>query len=277
MTIASPTLPSIALGTSNSQSNEQAQEHFHSILSNWKLSATNYDAILPAALHVDIWTAPLLAAVHELSTLTVGQKERAHNLVNTYFQERIRQATYRGNAGSIYAQLEVEDVEKASRSVARMSKGHALQNQGKEVVIDRTVNGEATAETGVKRKTSDETLTQVEDRPGKRPKTLSDDYPTTFPCQPFSPPESSHSPPVRPVYLAKHHSLPRITTVSPPPQAYAPPPHLVQAAQQATHEFNVRRLALANMEAQVEVLRQMFVDARQRMEEARGSLDGWVC
>ncbi|KAL6154077.1 hypothetical protein ACJBU6_07363 [Exserohilum turcicum] len=97
----------------------------HSILQNWSLPLTTPNAILPSHLVASLppthLPLRLLSAIHTLSTLTIGQRERAHNLLTTYFQARIREASYSGRHDSIPAMLQVEDVEKACESARRMS------------------------------------------------------------------------------------------------------------------------------------------------------------
>ncbi|KAH7344298.1 hypothetical protein BKA66DRAFT_448187 [Pyrenochaeta sp. MPI-SDFR-AT-0127] len=284
MTITSPTPPTTSLRQPASQTTEQTEAHFLSILFNWNLNGTTNNDILPPGLHLENWSTPLLETVAELSDLTIGQKQRAHNLLNTYFHERIRQSSYRGNAGSIYAHLEVGDVEKAIESVQKMSRGLALQNAWKgRAVLEEFVGGEEQREGSRKRKypPQEEALVDaVEVRAEKKRNTGSGEcLPHTpealLPHQPSSPIRHiTHTPP------AKHKDLPRITTAihSPlhAPQRYIPTQRVVQAAQQATHEFNLRRLELANAEAEVEAARQRLMDARQRMEDARVLVDGSV-
>ncbi|KAI8931698.1 hypothetical protein NX059_011343 [Plenodomus lindquistii] len=125
---------------------------FLEILENWQIPNLNISAILPTSLcpasntlsSTNInsstttstlqtltapfpWTDPLRDAIITLSKLTVGQRDRAHSLLCTYFSARIREASYKGNSNGIYATLEVCDVDKAIESVRRMSRGREME------------------------------------------------------------------------------------------------------------------------------------------------------
>lgn len=109
----------------------QKQAQLDAILQNWNLSPSpaSRSAILPPSISSDCLnlSESLLPAIHQLSGLTVGRRERAHSLLNTYFQERIRQGSYSGRNKNIYATLELQDVERAIQSAERMKAGHAMQ------------------------------------------------------------------------------------------------------------------------------------------------------
>jgi hypothetical protein len=94
--------------------------HISIILSNWP----NVPSILPTHIPHDL-TEPLLSSLANLSNFTVNQPERAWNLLNTYFQCRIREARMNVN-GEVG--LEVDDVEKAIGSARRMSVGHDMES-----------------------------------------------------------------------------------------------------------------------------------------------------
>ncbi|KAF2825484.1 hypothetical protein CC86DRAFT_419520 [Ophiobolus disseminans] len=104
------------------------------IQSNWCLAdGAGYDALLPVNIRpcpdALAWGTDIIEALSELSDLTVNQPERAWSLINTYFQARIREASYTGKYDAIYASMEVEDIDKAIASARRMSKGQELQTQ----------------------------------------------------------------------------------------------------------------------------------------------------
>jgi hypothetical protein len=106
--------------------------YIQSIQKNWFIQpAIEDDHILPpsllAGVPVNCLSTGIIEAVHELSTLTIGQKDRAHNLLNTYFQARIREGSYSGKAQTIFAILEISDVKKACESLQRMSRGREMQ------------------------------------------------------------------------------------------------------------------------------------------------------
>ncbi|RAR12571.1 glycosylhydrolase family 18-9 [Stemphylium lycopersici] len=104
----------------------------HAIQKNWSLPPSSPPvSILPSSLlsSIPIIRLPpaLLTALHTLSILTPGQRDRAHSLLNTYFQARIREGSYGGKNRSMVAILEVCDVEKACDSARRMSRGREMQ------------------------------------------------------------------------------------------------------------------------------------------------------
>ncbi|XP_014560281.1 hypothetical protein COCVIDRAFT_23437 [Bipolaris victoriae FI3] len=118
----------------------------HSIRQNWSIPPSDPHLIPPSLLanlpptHL---STTLLTAIHRLSTLTLGQRERAYNLLNTYFQARMRE---RGGAAGM---LEVEDVEKACGSARKMScvrlTGEAQRDRADSVYLyasEREQNGE---------------------------------------------------------------------------------------------------------------------------------------
>ena len=106
--------------------------HIQAIQQNWFIHpATSEEPILPpsllAGVPINCLPAPIIQAIHELSTLTIGQRDRAHNLLNTYFQARIREGSYSGKTQKIFAILEISDVKKACESLRRMSRGREMQ------------------------------------------------------------------------------------------------------------------------------------------------------
>jgi hypothetical protein len=115
-------LPKTNLFTmSNTISTPQDQSHISHILTNW---STPY--ILPPHLPSSPTCIPALSI---LSDLTPNTPNRAWNLLNTYFQARIREASYTGKHKRIYTTLQVEDVNKAIESAQRMSLGHILMSE----------------------------------------------------------------------------------------------------------------------------------------------------
>ena len=106
--------------------------HIQAIQQNWFIHpATSEEPILLpsllAGVPINCLPAPIIQAIHELSTLTIGQRDRAHNLLNTYFQARIREGSYSGKTQKIFAILEISDVKKACESLRRMSRGREMQ------------------------------------------------------------------------------------------------------------------------------------------------------
>lgn len=106
--------------------------HIQAIQQNWFIQAVSEDEdILPPSLLAGVpfncLPAGIVEAVHQLSTLTIGQRDRAHNLVNTYFQARIREGAYNSRSQNIFAMLNIGDVEKACESLRRMSRGREMQ------------------------------------------------------------------------------------------------------------------------------------------------------
>ncbi|EUC42055.1 hypothetical protein COCMIDRAFT_104554 [Bipolaris oryzae ATCC 44560] len=93
----------------------------HTIRKNWSIPPSDPHLIPPSLLagltpsHI---SPPLLSAIHRLSTLTFGQRDRAYNLLNTYYQARKRE---RGEQQAGGGMLEVGDVEKACGSARKMS------------------------------------------------------------------------------------------------------------------------------------------------------------
>jgi hypothetical protein len=125
-------LANIATMTNSTCQMGMTSSYIHSIQQNWFIqSAIEDDHILPpsllAGVPVNCLPTGIIEAVHELSTLTIGQKDRAHNLLNTYFQARIREGSYSGKAQTIFAILEISDVKKACESLQRMSRGREMQ------------------------------------------------------------------------------------------------------------------------------------------------------
>ncbi|EMD64220.1 hypothetical protein COCSADRAFT_160450 [Bipolaris sorokiniana ND90Pr] len=110
------------------------RQTLHSIRQNWSIPPTDLHLIPPsflAGLPPSHLSPTLLAAIHRLSTLTLGQRDRAYNLLNTYFQARMRE---RGSAAGQHdgGVLEVGDVEKACGSAKKMScVGVMVEQQGR--------------------------------------------------------------------------------------------------------------------------------------------------
>ncbi|KAI4949261.1 hypothetical protein J4E91_004999 [Alternaria rosae] len=106
--------------------------HIQAIQQNWFIHpSTSEEPILPpsllAGVPINCLPAAIIEAIHELSTLTICQRDRAHNLLNTYFQARIREGSYSGKSQKIFAILEIGDVKKACESLRRMSRGREMQ------------------------------------------------------------------------------------------------------------------------------------------------------
>lgn len=101
----------------------------------------------------------------------------------------------------------------------------------------------------------------------------------------------SSSPPPPPPPPAKKKEqqrlrLPPIITQPPPPlpplpsysllpSSYTTPHHLIQEAQRATHEFNVRRIELERVEAEYTLAKQLYDDAVMKMEWAQSQVEEW--
>ncbi|KAF1850058.1 uncharacterized protein K460DRAFT_411835 [Cucurbitaria berberidis CBS 394.84] len=288
------------------------QTHLINTAQNWNLSDSECDAILPAPLHPSCWNTPLLAAIHELSALTIGQKERAHSLLSTYFQARIREASYTGKQGNIYATLEVEDVEQAIASAQRMKKGQEMENiQPPKTAVDAMPIPSEQNDVQEKRKYSiREEIMNVDDnndallQPAeKKQKTTAEAEvsPNTAIANAINTSLASANanmtlnsnaniasnaneqhrpqPPRRLSPAKKRLRLPPINTQA-AYSTYAPSPHmtphyLVQAAQRATHEFNVQRIEFARAEAEYNAAKQRYGDAMWRMEDAKRQVMGW--
>jgi len=105
--------------------------HIQAIQQNWFIHPATSEPILPpsllAGVPINCLPVPIIQAIHELSTLTIAQRDRAHNLLNTYFQARIREGSYSGKSQKIFAILEISDVKKACESLRRMSRGREMQ------------------------------------------------------------------------------------------------------------------------------------------------------
>jgi hypothetical protein len=308
--------------TSLSSTDIDPSTYIQSIQRNWSICSD--EGILPAFLVSSVLfaclPAEIIEAVHELSTLTVNQRDRAHSLLNTYSQARVREGSYSGENQSIFAILEVGDVEKACESVKRMTRGRELQGPVPKPVDD--------AETTGKRKYSirDEISKKKDGRKAaKTPKPAFEDIlevedededeeeqEVSLSTLPFTAVEKDQDkytlPPIpatprtkRRVRLPpiKTHALHTLLPVpaassagftpifnhlknevglslTPNIQHYRPPQVdvKVQAAQRATHEFNVRRIELVKAHAQFEDARWRFEGAKVRMDRARGAC-GW--
>lgn len=112
-------------------SQDQREDDLAAIQQNWGLTPTETYLAVPDGLRPyflpSAWPPQLVEALRRLSELTVDQKERAHTLLETYFRARIRTGLDKGQQTSIYAALEVVDVEDAIRSLECMIRGQALE------------------------------------------------------------------------------------------------------------------------------------------------------
>ncbi|KAF2848627.1 hypothetical protein T440DRAFT_480696 [Plenodomus tracheiphilus IPT5] len=360
---------------------------FLELLENWQIPHLNISAILPASLCPPIqnnssntattslntpqttlshlqtptqktttqtfpWTTPLLNAILTLSKITVGQRDRAHSLLLTYFNARIRESSYRGNAAGIYAALDVCDVEKAIESVRRMSRGREMEGDSTSGKRKYSIRDERFG-VGMERvkEQSRKLVKVVEEEDGEVEKGLLSPprelvgkdgvqetdrarHSTSLSPSPFRNPLFTpqtkriiHLPPIQTsnistptvpvIALANtnpnsksnpktnthttHPTLhPNTNTMPIQPTHPFPPPFLnnpyntptqshttspiisaqhgaLEAAQHATHEFNVRRRELAHVERVYEGARVRFLEAGRRMDRAerRARGRGW--
>lgn len=258
------------------------QSQVQRISTNWNIPTSTSDAILPSSLHPTCWTTPLLEAVQDLSLLTIGQKDRAYSLLSTYFQARIREASYMGKQGNIYAKLEVADVQEAIASVKRMRKGLEMQGKRKYSIREEIVEDDtfiAKSRPTKTQKTSEVTEMIPNTSSTLTANTTSEMLSNAVSCnQPlFSDVQTlSQSPPS----TRKRLSLPPINTQPFAPQhvslsSYTTPQHLTQEAQRATHEFNVRRIELEQLEMNYIRANQNYADAMGRMEWAKAQVEIW--
>jgi hypothetical protein len=284
----------------SSSPNAELPTYTQSIQANWSISSD--EEILPPSLRASVpfscLSAEIIEAVYELSTLTVGQQNRAHSMLNTYFQARIREGSYSGKNQSIFAILEIGDVEKACESVRRMTRGRELQGP-----------------VPVKRKYSIRDELAADEQPAKLPKlALEDilevedednDITTQDITLPHTPNDASQTlPPIPATPRTKRRvRLPPIKThalhtpilpassvgftplfnnlkkevglsLTPSPYQQIQPDPRIRAAQRATHEFNVRRLELVEAQLVFEDARRRFEGARRGVEKARRAV-GW--
>jgi hypothetical protein len=277
--------------------------HISIILSNWP----NVPSILPQHIPHD-FTASLISSLADLSNLTVNQPERAWNILNTYFQCRIREARVKGN-GEVG--LKVDDVEKAIGSARRMSVGHDMESVrrgysvGEELGVRKwgikdeiranagTENNETGFEvgTGGKRKWSvrDETTAEVENDAQdnvKRQRLDGKDEEDVLSPLASLPPLSAllndedSAPNQVPSY--PHRTLPPIAMAPlarPPltldiPSNPAPGPYYIQATslasyQAATHQANLCRQELEAAEENLNAARLRYADAQRKYGEAK--------
>ncbi|KAI4713946.1 hypothetical protein J4E89_001395 [Alternaria sp. Ai002NY15] len=342
--------------------------HIQAIQQNWFIHpSTSEEPILPASLlagvPINCLPAPIIQAIHELSTLTIGQRDRAHNLLNTYFQARIREGSYSGKSQKIFAILEISDVKKACESLRRMSRGREMQGpvpikedetRKRKYSIRQEMNTVTEDEEDedaqrLAKRLKDELCVISEDNnePSTPIRINFDDIPTppdsqatitaTLPSTTTTPQTQRRSRPP-PIVIAE---IPTPTATSPgivPPfssftplfnslarefggdpdtpcpvrqNTYEPPqsdllniadnsygnekltsndnangtlfetymrdtypaPRIdprVQAAQRATHEFNVRRMEVIEAQRVFEEARRRFGEAKRRMESVRG-------
>jgi hypothetical protein len=181
--------------TSLSSTDIEPSTYIASIQQNWQI--TSEEAILPISLVSSVpfpcLPTKIIEAVHELSTLTAGQRDRAHSLLTTYFQARIREGSYSGKNKSIFAILEVDDVEKACESVRRMTKGRELQGP---VPIKVEEGGEG--DVGKRKYSIRDEISAEDQKPAKIPRLVLegilevdevDEEEITLPPLPFTPKE----------------------------------------------------------------------------------------
>lgn len=259
---------------------------FLEILENWRIPNLDCSAILPSALQAESWTDALLEAVRQLSSVTVGQRERAHSLLNTYMQMRVREGSYRGKNKSICTTLEVQDVEQATLSVRRMSKGQAL-----EYVASTQEDSPGKRKYSIRNETESTPMCP----PGKLPRIdTSHKYhdmslsailaptptPTTLPVLPSRPltPAKSNSRQKRPIRLPPIKTRDINTPTLPVIYAYtnrAVCEDLIQAAQRATHEFNLKRMELDSASVVYEAAKRLCSEAARRMDQARSKVSEW--
>jgi hypothetical protein len=272
--------------------------HISTIFSNWP----NTPHILPSNIRHEL-TEPLLPALANLSNFTVNQPERAWNLLNTYYQCRIREAR-----GSVEI-LEVEDVEKAIGSARRMSVGHDMESVrgrysvGEELggrkgrkwsIKDEICRGAPHSEQDSKRTWSrDESLNE---RDVKRQKTeevdvsLVLDFPSPLTALPplFALLNDDDTFPIPAISSFPHRTLPPITPLSntlPWPPLTMTIPHTpesnlpgntypsaedrVRSYQEATHEAHLSRQELENAEENLHAARMRYADAQRKYGEAK--------
>ncbi|KAG9193798.1 hypothetical protein G6011_03833 [Alternaria panax] len=316
--------------------------YIQAIQQNWFIQAGSEDEdVLPpsllAGVPVNCLPAGIVKAVHELSTLTIGQRERAHDLVNTYFQARIREGSYSGKSQNIFAILEIDDVEKACESLRRMSRGREMQGPVP-VKEDETRKRKYSIrhEVDANNRDDDENSEKMAKRLKEELNIIPED--DNEPTTPLSinlsgiltPPDSQKTmthasipttprtqrrarlPPIRttqintptptpsqnisftPLFNSLKHEFGDPDTPCPNrpgtyPQLdnsnvwdsfrggrYEVPPKdpRIQAAQRATHEFNVRRIEVIEAQRAFEEARRRFGEAKRRMDGARGKY-GW--
>ncbi|KAJ4377529.1 hypothetical protein N0V83_000354 [Neocucurbitaria cava] len=292
MTIPSPIQSSISSDLFADDSPDQTQ--IAQIAANWELSdsttTASTESILPPALHPTAFTPPLLTALHTLSLLTTNQKDRAHSLLRTYFQARIREASYTGKQSSIYGKLEVCDVEEAIASVRRMRKGLEMETEmlmlGVAAKRKYSIRDEGDMGCG-----GDDTRMQPQKKVQRIERGV-EEVMLNGTCGNYKTARNVSSPPPPPPPKKKEQQrlrLPPIITQPPPPlpppplyslvpsSSYMTPPHhLIQEAQRATHEFNVRRIELERTSVEYNLAKQLYDDAVLKMEWARGQVEeGW--
>jgi hypothetical protein len=98
------------------------------ILANWPSASAPLPPHLPSSPSV-------FESLSTLSDLTPNAPGRAWNLLNTYFQARIREASYTVRHESIYATLQACDVDRAVESARRMSVGQGLEGSKRKYSI----------------------------------------------------------------------------------------------------------------------------------------------
>ena len=317
--------------------------HIQAIQKNWFIQNGSHDEdILPpsllAGVPVNCLPAGIFEAVHELSTLTIGQRDRAHSLLNTYFQARIREGSHSGKSKSIFAILEVGDVEKACESLRRMSRGREMQgpvpvkeeearkrkysirhemdtsNRGDDKHSEKLAK-RFKEELNIVPENDNEPVTPLSiSFPGllTPPDSRKTVTPSTIPNTPRTQrrarlppirttqintptPTSSQNVSFTPLFNSLKHEFGDPDTPCPNrPSTYQQldnssiwdnfmkgryeAPRIIdpriQAAQRATHEFNVRRIEVIEAQRAFEEARRRFGEAKRRMDGARGRC-GW--
>jgi hypothetical protein len=134
------------------------QEDLTVIQRNWDLDPSTIHTAIPEGLepnpNASRWPHNLIEALRCLSELTIGQMDRAHSLLKTYFRARIRCNSYKIKQGQLHAELEVVDVQDAIRSLKLMNRGQAMEDASKSSFVAnvRPHPKAATMEQGNKRK-----------------------------------------------------------------------------------------------------------------------------
>jgi hypothetical protein len=295
------------------------------IQQNWSIT----DDILPPSLLASVpphcLPAPLIEAVHELSTLTINHKDRAYSLLDTYLQARIREEGRNGNHQSIFPILDVCDVEKACESARRMIRGREIQGP----VLVKTLRADDASRKRKHPIRDEMTMEDHQKEDGERARKVQksdnengalvgvkvEDETESIATHRFAIEKDNGldgclTPSLIPTTPPTKHRvcLPPIRTThinTPTPisvQAGFTPlfnslkkefhqedtPHVyqattvrtdwdprVQAAQWATHEYNTRRIELANVQLQFDDAQKRFREARAKMENARRAVGDW--
>jgi hypothetical protein len=119
------------------------------------------------------WSLDFVDTLCQLSNLTMNQRDRAYNLIHTYFTERIRENSCHGTNKKICPEIELSDVQRALASMQRMASGRELEVRSGSIVERPTSSPQITS-----RKTSS-TCSQIDikDEQGKKRKwSIMDEY-----------------------------------------------------------------------------------------------------